>query len=609
MSAGAPGLATLPRLLLRNAVAGPVRVALREKRLGIWQRITWADYAGRVRDFALGLEALGFREGDRLAVLGDNGPEWLYADLAAQSLRGITVGVYPTSVAGQVRQLLADSGARAVVCGDQEQVDKVLQVRGELPELERVVHVDPKGLRRYRDPALMAFGEVEALGRAAHLKDPALFERRVEATLPEDPAIMVYTSGTTGEPKGALLSHRNMVSMVEALDHVIRLGPGDSLVSALPLCHIAERMFSLIFPLHAGCTVNFAEGIQTLQADLKEISPTAFLNVPRIFEKMHTDVAIRIKSAFAPKRWVYRAMLPIGEGVARRRLEGRRVPLPWWPAYALAYLLLFRPLRNQLGLLNCRLAVCGAAPLSHHLALFFHAIGVPVREAYGMTEATGISLIPAAGEVRIGAVGRPLPNLELRLAEDGEVLLRGAPVFQGYWRNPEATRAALTEDGWLRTGDVGRFDEDGQLRIVDRKKDLIVNSAGKNIAPSAIENRLKFSPYVKEAIVIGDRRSYLTALVQIEAQTVSDWAQERGIAYTSYRSLAESPEVRALVAGEVERVNAQVSRVERVRAFAILPRELDQDDQEVTATMKVRRKIIAERFADLIESLYREPRG
>jgi long-chain acyl-CoA synthetase len=610
MSGAAPaGVGTLPKLLLRNAAAGPGRVALREKRLGIWQRITWADYAAHVRHFALGLEALGFREGDRLAVLGDNCPEWLYADLACQALRGITVGIYPTSVAAQVRWYLAHSGARVVVCGDQEQVDKVLEVAGELPDLERVVYVDPKGLRRYRHPKLCAFGDVEASGRPLHERDPARFEERVAATRPDDAAIMVYTSGTTGDPKGALIGHRNMLAMVEGLEGVVRFGPGDSLVSALPLCHIAERMFSLIFPLHAACTVNFAESIQTLQADLREISPTAFLNVPRIFEKMHTDVVIRMKDAFAPKRWVYRAMLPVGERVATRRLERRRVPPHWWAAYALAYFLLFRPLRNQLGLLDCRIAVSGAAPLSRELALFFRAIGVPLREAYGMTESTGISTLAQADEVRVGAVGRPIPGVELRLADDGEVLLRGPSVFQGYWRNPEATRAAFTEDGWLRTGDVGALGPDGQLEIVDRKKDIIINSAGKNIAPSEIENRLRFSPYIKEAIVIGDRRNYLVALVQIELQTVSDWAQERGIPHTSYRSLAERPEVRELVAGEVARVNAQLSRVENVRRFAILPKELDQDDQEVTATMKVRRKIVSERFADLIEALYREPKA
>jgi long-chain acyl-CoA synthetase len=610
MSGAAPAAGgTLPRLLLRNAAAGPDRVALREKRLGIWQRITWAQYAAHVRDFALGLEALGFREGDRLAVLGDNSPEWLYADLACQALRGLTVGIYPTSVAAQVRWALSHSGARVVVCGDQEQVDKVLEVAGELPALERVVYVDPKGLRRYRHPRLCAFGEVEALGRPVHERDGARFEERVAATRPEDAAIMVYTSGTTGDPKGALIGHRNMLAMVEGLEGVVRFGPDDSLVSALPLCHIAERMFSLIFPLHAACTVNFAESIQTLQADLREISPTAFLNVPRIFEKIHTDVVLRMKDAFAPKRWVYRAMMPIGERVAGLRLARRPVPPHWWLAYALAYLLLFRPLRNQLGLLQCRIAVSGAAPLSRELALFFRAIGVPLREAYGMTESTGISTIASAGDVRVGAVGRPIPGVELRLAEDGEVLLRGPPVFLGYWRNPEATRAAFTEDGWLRTGDVGLLGPDGQLEIVDRKKDIIINSAGKNIAPSEIENRLRFSPYIKEAIVIGDRRNYLVALVQIELQTVSDWAQERGIPHTSYRSLAERPEVRGLVAGEVARVNAQLSRVENVRRFAILPKELDQDDEEVTATMKVRRKIIAERFADLIEAMYREPKA
>jgi long-chain acyl-CoA synthetase len=596
---------TIPKLLEINAGRYGDQVALREKDLGIWQRISWRQYLEEVRDLALGMKELGLEDsGGKVSILGDNCPQWLYADIAAQACRAISVGVYPTNVAEQCFYALDNSQSSLVVCKDQEQVDKVLEVKDRLPLLKKIIAIDMKGLRNYHDPMVISFAQVQELGRARHQQEPELFKAMIQDTRPEEVAIMVYTSGTTGQPKGAMVTHKNMVTMIQGLAQVLPFGPKDSFVSALPLCHIAERSFSLIFPMWAGCTVNFAESVATLQEDLKEISPTAFLSVPRIWEKMHSNIYIKIKDALFIKRWIFNAIMPVGQKVAARRLSGQAVPAHLKLLYALGHLILFRALKNSMGLLNGRIFVSGAAPLSDDLLEFYHAIGVPVRECFGMTECAGISVIPAEGRIRVGQVGDPIPGIELKLAEDGEIMLRGDPVFKGYYHMPKQTEESLAADGWLMTGDVGQFSEDGQLMIVDRKKDLIINAYGKNIAPSEIENKLKFSTFIKEGIVIGDRRKYLSALIQLEFDNVADWAQERSIAYTTYKSLAENEQVNEMIQAEVDQINQELARVEKIRKFSILTKELDQDDDEVTATMKVRRSTIQKKFKDIIEAMY-----
>jgi long-chain acyl-CoA synthetase len=595
----------MPKLLRHNAALYGSRVALREKDLGIWQRISWTDYLTHVRNFALGLLELGLQDfEDKVSILADNCPEWLYADLAAQSCRAYAVGIYPTNVAEQVRFLLDNSRSSFVVCGDQEQTDKVLEIKEHLPGLRKIIVIDMKGLRKYKNPLVMSFADVEKLGQARHDREPGLFDRLVDATRSEDVAIMVYTSGTTGVPKGAMITHGNMLAMITGLAAILPFSDRDTFISALPLCHVAERSFSMIFPMYAGCTVNFAESVATLQEDLQEISPTAFLSVPRIWEKMHTRIQIRIKDAIRIKRLVYQALMPVGYRVADLKLNGLPVPLAWRMLNAIGYLLLFRHLRNKMGLLNGHIFVSGAAPLSHDLLRFYHAIGVPVRECFGMTECAGISFVPDEHSIRIGRVGRPIPGIQFKLAEDGEILIKGDQVFPGYYRLADRTDQAFNQEGWLLTGDVGEIAEDGQLKIVDRKKDLIINAYGKNIAPSEIENKLKFSPYINEAVVIGDGRQYLSALIQLELENVSDWAQQQGLAYTTYKSLAENSDIQRLVQEEVDKVNQQLARVEQIRKFAILTKELDQDDDEVTATMKVRRSVIEKKFKDIIDRLY-----
>ena len=594
---------TLPKLFLRNVTQYRDRVALREKDLGIWKRVTWGDYYEHVRDFAMGLKALGFEPGDKVAILGDNCCEWIYADLAAQSLLGIAVGIYPTDVASQVKYILKNSDSKFVVARDQEQVDKVLQVKNELPLLKKVIVIDMKGLRRYKDPLIISFNETEKMGRTLHEQMPNFFEESIRSTRAEEVAIIVYTSGTTGDPKGAMISHKGMISMVRGLSQILDFRSGDSVVSVLPLCHIAEQMFSLIFPMYVGYTVNFAESVNTLQEDMKEISPTAFLNVPRIWEKMHSNIMIRMQDAIFFKRWIFKSMVPVGERVSQYRLENKPVPLHWRFLHWIAYLFLFRALKNQLGLLQTRIFVSGAAPLSPDLIKFYHSVGVPVRECYGMTEMSGISFMPKDHEIRVGGVGKPIPGVEFKLGEDGEIFQRGDLVFVGYYGNPQATQDTIV-DGWLHTGDVGQIDEEGILYLTDRKKDIIITAGGKNIAPSEIENKLKFSPFIKEAIVIGDRRKYLSCLIQIDLENVSNWAQNNKIAYTTYKSLATHPDVNKLIGKEVEEVNKHFSRVETIKKFKILEKELDPDDEELTATMKVKRSVIEKKFRDIIEAMY-----
>ncbi|HMK77158.1 MAG TPA: AMP-binding protein [Thermodesulfobacteriota bacterium] len=594
---------TIPKLFFRNVREYGHRVALREKDLGIWKRVTWGDYYEHTRNFAMGLKALGFEPGDKVSILGDNCREWLYTDIAAQSLRGIAVGIYPTDVAIQVKYILKNSDSRFVIARDQEQVDKVFQVKNGLPLLKKVIVIDMKGLRRYKDPLIISFDETEKMGRALHEQMPNFFEESIRSTQAEDVAIIVYTSGTTGDPKGAMISHKGMISMVRGLSRVLEFRSNDSVVSVLPLCHIAERMFSLIFPMYVGYTVNFAESVNTLQEDMKEISPTAFLNVPRIWEKMHSNIMIRMQDAVFFKRWVFKAMVPIGGRVSQYRLENKPVPLYWRFLRWLAYLLLFRALKNQLGLLQAHILVSGAAPLSPDLIKFYHSIGVPVRECYGMTEMSGISFMPKDHEIRVGGVGKPISGVEFKLGEDGEIFQKGDSVFVGYYGNPRATQETIV-DGWLHTGDVGQVDEEGILYLTDRKKDIIITAGGKNIAPSEIENKLKFSPFIKEAIVIGDRRKYLSCLIQIDLENVSNWAQNNKIAYTTYKSLATHPDVNKLIGKEVEEVNKHFSRVESIKKFKILEKELDPDDEELTATMKVKRAVIEKKFKDIIEAMY-----
>jgi len=598
----APG--TLPKLLARNRTRFGDTVALREKDLGIWQEVSWRAYYDHVKHFCLGLVSLGIKEGDKLAILGDNCREWLYADLGAQAAGAVAVGIYATNSPRQVQYVLSHSDSVMVVVKDQEQADKVFDVLDSLPLLKYIIVIDMKGLRHYKDPRMISFNQVASLGVELEGKEPGRFEELVTRTRAEEVALMVYTSGTTGPPKGAMLTHKNLIALAERFSSVIPIRQDDQVVSYLPLCHIAERLMSVVLALYAGYTVNFAESIDTIQESLYEIAPTIFVGVPRIWEKMHSAIQIRMKDATWFKRFTYASWMSVGRNMVEKTLLQGKDPLLWRILYRLGYLLVYRQILDKLGLLRVRLGISGSAPISPDILKFYRALGLMISEVYGQTEGSGVSHIHQGCDLKIGSVGKPLPGIAFRLGEDGEILIKGDTLFKGYYKDPSATEAVF-EDGWMRTGDVGIADEDGYLFITDRKKDIIITAGGKNIAPSEMENRLKCSPYVNQAIVVGDKRPYLSAIIQIELDTVSKWALEHNIAYTTFKSLAGNPEVYDLIKGEVEDANKEFARVEGIKKFILLDKELDHDDEELTATMKVRRKSVEAKFKDLIDSMYR----
>ncbi len=595
---------TLVGLLLERERAEPGRTALREKEFGVWQRVTWADYRAHVERVALGLETLGFAPGDNLAILSENRREWLYAELGAIAAGGRAVGVYPTSPAAEVQYVVDHSQATFVVCEDQEQTDKILEVADRLPRLRKIIVADMKGLRHYDDPRILPFSELERLGRDAAAEAPGRFETLAARVRPGDVAIIIYTSGTTGHPKGAMITHANIMAMTRAMVEITGIGPSDSVVSYLPLCHVAEQIFSVFLNLMVGVTVNFAESIRTIQKDLREIAPTVFLGVPRIWEKLQSSIQIGLKDAPRWRQALVGRCLRTGYRLAEKRLAGEPLGVADRLAERVCYLLVFRALQNFVGLRRAWLAFSAASAISPEVLRFFHAIGLRVKEGYGMTEVSGLSFIHPGDDIRLGTVGVVVPGLEFRIAEDGELLNRGAQVFAGYFRDPDATRAIVDGDGWLHTGDIVELDEAGHLKIVDRKKAIIITAGGKNIAPSEVENALKVSPYIKEAVVLGEGERFVAALLQIDYDNVGKWATERRIAYTNFKNLSQHPEVRELIAGEVAAANEQLAQVKQVREFRLLDKELDHDDDEVTATMKVRRATIYKKYAHVIEDIY-----
>lgn len=601
-------LDTIPHLFLDKVRKYGDRVALREKEYGVWQDISFNEYCRHVRRFCLGLVELGLQRGDHVSIFGENEPEWLYADLAVQSAGGVAVGVYPTNPAKEAKYVIGHSDSKFVVCADQEQLDKVLEVKDGLPLLKKMIVVDMKGLRHYSDPDIMSFEMVEEIGQKADERDPGEYERLVEQIDPSDVAIMVYTSGTTGPPKGAMITHQNVVSMVKNALQVIAQYETDEIVSYLPLCHVAERMMSVFLPLNSGATVNFAESVETVVQDMREILPTFYLAVPRIWEKMMAGVTIKMKDASWLKRRSFAWAMPVGKQMTEALLARQSPPLSLTLQHLLARLLVLRHLKKELGLLRTRIAISGAAPIAPEVLFFFMSLGVPVVEGWGMTEETGIGCMNRLDDLKLGYVGRAIPNVEIKIADDGEILLKCDHVFAGYWKDPDATAKTIV-DGWLQTGDVGELDEQGRLKITDRKKEIIITAGGKNIAPSEIENRLKCSPYVNEAVVIGDRRPFLVALIQIEYENVAKWAQEKGLAYTTFKSLAQLPEVNELITSEVEEANKEFAQVEKVKKFRLLEKELDHDDDELTATLKLRRKTVYKKFGDIIDEMYKSKRG
>jgi long-chain acyl-CoA synthetase len=594
---------SLPGIVLERAAATPNRVALRKKALGRWREYTWSEYAERASLLGRGLLELGVVNGDCVAVHADNRPAWPLFDMAIQGVGAITVGVYPTCPAAEVEYLLEHSEAKIAVVENQEQLDKTLAVRNKLPYLEKVVIIDPTGLRGFVDPMVITMRELEELGTR---REAAEFTRLVGDIDPTWIAIVVYTSGTTGPPKGAMITHANLLSSARASARAFGVQEDDDVLSYLPLCHIAERLISVINAVALGYCVNFPESPDTVNQNLQEIQPTFFLGVPRVWEKFMAGVEIRMQDASWLKRANHRFWMARGKRLADKRLArrgGGRL------MYFLGWLFLYRSIRRKLGLARVREAVSGAAPIAPQVLEYFWALGVNVREGYGQTEGTALGTLNPRDDVRIGTVGKPLVGVEIRIAADGEILMQSPGVFAGYLKNAKATAETVDDDGWLHTGDVGMLDEDGFLTLTDRKKDIIITAGGKNISPAEIENKLKVSPYVREAIVIGDRRKFLSALIGIEFDNVSNWASKRGLAFTTYADLSSKPEVRALIQEWVDEVNSELAQVETIKKIDLLPKELDQEEGELTATQKVKRAAIASEFGDVIDRMYSEARS
>jgi long-chain acyl-CoA synthetase len=587
-------------------------VAMRMPRDGSLEETSHRALHDRAREIARGLIALGVEPGDRVAIHSENRREWLYSDLGIVAVRAITMGLYPTNPAPEVRYLLENSGSKVLIAEDQEQLDKALEVIDDLPELEWIVYVDHRGIRgRYDDPRLISWDDFLARGRAHRAADDGAVERRMDAAEPDDIMTLVYTSGTTGPPKGAMLSVANVEFAIKVLVEGGGFSdpppnPDDVILSYLPLCHVAERVFTIWFNAAVGVQVNFAESIETVQQNLKEIQPTILFGVPRIWEKILAGVNIRMASASWIKRTNYKLWMGVADKIGSTlvRTGGVHTATTRF-LYALGYVFLFRALRDRIGMRKVRYAASGAAPIAPDILRFFMGLGVPMHEVYGMTENTAVATANRAGRVMLGTVGEAHDEVEIRIDPDtGEIQTRSPGNFVGYWRNEQATAETFTDDGWLKTGDVGEWVEGTHLKITDRMKDIIITAGGKNISPSEIENALKASPYIKEAIVIGDRRKYLTALIGIELDTVGNWAQRRRLPYTTYRDLTQKPEVLELVQKIVDTTNERFASVEQVKRFELLPKELDHDEGELTATQKVKRTAVIDQFSGLVEKMY-----
>jgi long-chain acyl-CoA synthetase len=610
------GSRTAPALVRDWATRSPERVALREKEFGVWQEITWSEFWESVLDAAHGLLSLGVDVGDRVSIHSEDRPEWVILDMAAIAVRGITVGLYPTNPAAEVQYLLSDSGSEIHLAEDQEQADKVMEVIDSLPGLRKIIHVEPRGFRQWRDDdRFIYWDDFIELGRAHREQNPGAVERRMEEATDDDVITLVYTSGTTGPPKGAMLTNANFeycaeqVIFVEGRMKEGEVGgptPDDLILTYLPLCHIAERIFSTWTCVTSGCSLNFAESIDTVQQNLREIQPTIFFAVPRIWEKIHAGIAIRGNDATWFKKLWFKLGMKMAAVIGRQRVanDGDHT-FTSLLLYAIGYPLVFRAIKERIGLRRARYAASGAAPIAPEVLRDFMGIGVPIYELYGMTENSAVATLNKPGRNKVGTVGEPYPGTELRIDEEtGEIQIKHPGVFVGYWNKPDKTAETFTEDGFLRTGDVGEWVDGTHVKIVDRMKDVIITSGGKNVSPSEIENSLKTSPFIKEAMVIGDGRKYLTAMISIEMDVVGDWATRKGIPYTTYRDLTEKPEVLELIQGVVDETNEKFARAENIRKFRMIPKELDHEDGELTATQKLKRSAMSDMFGDLIDDMY-----
>ena len=600
---------TFPKLLAHNAAARGARIAVREKDLGIWQSWNWAETATEVRAFARGLQALGCRRGDAVAIVGDNRPRLYWAMAAAQALGAVPVPMYQDSVAEELQYVLDHAEARFAVAEDQEQVDKLLEIKPRCPKLEALIYDDPRGLRNYDAPCLHAYDAVVETGRAADDADPAAYDAAVAAGSPDDTAVILYTSGTTGRPKGVVLTHRNLLVMARNGCIQDGLNERDEILAYLPMAWVGDHMISFCQSYVAGYCVACPESADTVLNDLWEIGPTFFFAPPRIYENLITTVMIRMEDAGALKRKAFHAFMELARRVGARILGGERVGIGDRLLYALGDLLVFGPLRNTLGMSRLRLAYTAGEAIGPDLFNFYRSIGLNLKQLYGMTEASVYITAQPDGDIRADSVGTPSPEVELRVAENGEVLFRSPGVFREYFKNPEATAESKTADGWVYTGDAGVIDDDGHLKIIDRARDVGRLNDGTLFAPKFIENKLKFFPNINEAVAFGDGRDYVAALICIDEAAMGDWAERHGVPYASYQDLARKEAVHAMIRAHVAQVNRDLAADRQlagsqIRRFLVLHKAFDADDGELTRTRKIRRRFVSDKYRGLVDALY-----
>jgi long-chain acyl-CoA synthetase len=598
------GCDTIPKLFWHQVKARGERTAFREKDLGIWRATSWKDYGARARAAGMGLVKFGLSHGQVVSVLAETVPEWLYVDMGTMGAGGVTNGIYPTDSAKQVEYILNDSRTRFLFVENEEQLDKYLEVRERCPDIVKVFVFDMEGLADFKDPMVMPFDELLAIGRDYDQSHPELWEKLVAGSRADELALLVYTSGTTGPPKGAMLSHRNVIFQISNADAFIPVVEGGEQLAFLPLCHVAERTFTTFLPLRSGAIANFAESVETVPENIREVAPTTFFAVPRIWERFYSGIAIRMKEATWIGRTAYRWAIGVGLQVAEAELEGRQPSPILQLRRAVADWLVLDNIKRAIGMHRVRFAGTGAAPIAPDLIKWYRALGIDMREVYGQTENCGLAT-GMPDRIKLGTVGITAPRTETKISAEGEILLKGPHVFMGYLNQPEKTAETL-RDGWLHTGDVGYVDNEGYLKITDRMKDIIITAGGKNITPSEIENQLKFSPYISDAVVIGDKRKFLSCLIMIDYDNVSKHAQDNDVPFTDFASLCRAREVNDLIWSEIERVNQNFARVETIKKFRLIEQQLTAEDEEVTPTMKLKRKFVNEKYKGMIDGMYAE---
>ncbi len=595
---------TIARSFLASVSLRGDKPAIREKVFGVWRATSWNEWLEISKEIAYALHATGFKTGDVASIMANAVPKWLHADMGVLCCGGVSSGIYPTDSVAQVEYLVNDSRTKVLFVEDEEQLDKILNCRARCPTLEKIVIFDMDGLSGFNDPMAMSFDEFRALGRNHMSGRETLWDEMVGSRSAEDLAILVYTSGTTGPPKGAMHSNKSVTHQMRHADTLLIPTEHEERLIFLPLCHVAERIGGYYLSIATGAIMNFAESPETVPDNIREVQPTTFLAVPRIWEKFYSGVTIALKDATPFQNWMYRRALAIGYRVADYRIEGEPVPLYLRIANQAAYFLVFRNIRRMIGLDRCHVAFTGAAPIAPDLIRWYMALGLDMREVYGQTENCGVATLMPGDRIKLGSVGKAAPWGEVKICPKGEILIKGDFLFMGYLNQPAKTAETVDADGWLHTGDVGSIDNEGYVKITDRMKDIIITSGGKNITPSEIENQLKFSPYISDAVVIGDKRPFLTCLIMIDQENVEKFAQDDDIPFTNYASLCRAAAVQELIWKEIETVNANFARVETIKKFYLIERQLTPEDEELTPTLKLKRKFVNQRYAGEIEAMY-----